>query len=196
MAKKKNNFFYALTNLFLIFICFAVLYFAYTRIINIDDIYKNRYPTKYEEFVLKYAEKYDTDKYLVYAIIRTESYFDPDAVSKKGAVGLMQIMPETGKWAAEKLKIENFSEEDLLDAEKNIMIGVWYFKYLTDKFDGDMRLAVSAYNAGPTNVNRWLGDEEHSTDGVTLTNIPFEETKNYERKIMNAYDMYKRIYED
>lgn len=195
MAKKKNNFWTGIKNLILIIACFWVLSVFYKGFLNVEDVYKLRYPTEYEEFVLKYSNMYDVDEYLVYSIIRSESNYTKDAVSKKGAIGLMQIMPDTGMWVAEKLEIENFTSEDLFDTEKNIMIGVWYFKYLLDKFNGEVSLAVTAYNAGPTNVNKWLSQKEYSDNGQQLNVIPFEETRKYEQKVMNTYAMYKRIYQ-
>ena len=76
------------------------------------------------------------------------------------------------------------------------MMGVWYFKYLLERFDGDVTVAIAAYNAGPTNAAKWLKREDLSSDGRTLSEIPFEETKKYEQKIMSAYEMYRKIYEN
>ena len=160
------------------------------------DIYRLRYPLSYEAIVEKYALNWEVDKYLVYSIIRAESFYDEDAVSSKGACGLMQITPDTGEWIAEKLELQDFSQEDLFDPEKNIMMGVWYFKYLLDRFDGDVKVAITAYNAGPTNASKWLQRDDLSLDGKTLSEIPFEETRKYEQKIMNAYEMYRKIYEN
>lgn len=193
--KKKNSFWDGIKNLILIICCFWILSLFYTGFLNVEDVYKLRYPTSYAEYVSKYSNLYNVDEYLVYSIIRAESNYEEDAVSNKGAMGLMQIMPDTGEWVAEKLEIENFTPQDLLDAEKNIMIGVWYFKYLLDKFDGELSLAITAYNAGPTNVNKWLSQKEYSDNGKTLSMIPFEETRKYERKVMNAYTMYNKIYQ-
>ena len=195
MAKKKSNFWTGIKNLALITICFGILSVFYKGFLNVEDVYKLRYPTEYEDIVLKYSDMYGVDQYLVYSIIRSESNYTKNAVSNKGAIGLMQIMPDTGSWVAEKLKLENFTSEDLFDTEKNIMIGVWYFKYLLDKFDGEISLAVAAYNAGPTNVNKWLSQKEYSENGDKLNVIPFEETRKYEEKVMNTYAMYKRIYQ-
>lgn len=191
--KKTGNLF---INIFLLIIFGALLFLMYSGLISMEDIYKNRYPLGYKEIVEKYAKENDIDKYLIYSVIRAESKFDPNAVSIKEAMGLMQIMPETGAWIAEKLKIENFSKEDLFDPQKNIMMGVWYFKYLLDKFDGETRVAIAAYNAGPANAQKWLEREDLSEDGKTLYDIPFSETKKYEKRIMNNYTMYKKLYEE
>ncbi|MBP3283970.1 MAG: lytic transglycosylase domain-containing protein [Clostridia bacterium] len=191
--KKKKTTYNGIQSLFVLF-CIGLLIAVYWKFAS-GDVYRIRYPLSYEEIVEKYALSNDIDKYLVYSIIRAESYYDKDAVSAKGACGLMQITPDTGSWIAEKMGIKDFSQEDLFDPEKNIMMGVWYFKYLLNRFDGDLKVAIAAYNAGPTNASRWLKREDLSGDGKTLDEIPFDETKKYEQKIMNAYEMYKKIYE-
>lgn len=155
---------------------------------------KTRYPLKYEDYIMKYAEEYHLDPYFVCSIIWTESKFDPEVVSSRGAVGLMQIMPDTGKWIAGKLGMEDFEEENLHDPETNIQMGCWYLKFLSDKFDGDTTKIAAAYNAGHNRVSEWMTDPEHSTDGETLDNIPFEETKNYVKRERQSYEIYKFLY--
>ena len=194
MAKKKKSCLYTLFNGLSVLICLALLGFAFIKFFNTETFYKNRYPLVYNEIIEEYCDLYDVDKYLVHSIIRTESFFNEKAVSKKGAIGLMQIMPDTGAWVAEKLELKNFTSEDLFDSEKNIMIGVWYISYLSDKFNGNFNNTIAAYNAGPTNVSKWLNESDLSTDGENLIDIPFEETKKYKDKVSNAYDMYIRIY--
>jgi len=194
LAKKKKSCLYTLFNGLSVLICLALLGFAFIKFFNTETFYKNRYPLVYNEIIEEYCDLYDVDKYLVHSIIRTESFFNEKAVSKKGAIGLMQIMPDTGAWVAEKLELKNFTSEDLFDSEKNIMIGVWYISYLSDKFNGNFNNTIAAYNAGPTNVSKWLNESDLSTDGENLIDIPFEETKKYKDKVSNAYDMYIRIY--
>lgn len=193
--RKKHSFFYGLWNLFLIVICVFGIVAFYDYFIASNKLYKNRYPIMYDNIVSKYCSDYDVDKYLVHSIIRTESFFKSDAVSNKGAIGLMQIMPETGSWIAEELNLENFSKEDLFDSEKNIMIGVWYLDYLMDRFGGNVETVIAAYNAGPTNVSKWLTQDELSLDGENLIDIPFSETKKYREKVSNAYNIYLNLYE-
>jgi len=168
----------------------------FTHIISSGKLDRKRYPLMYDEIVSKYCEVYDVDRYLVHSIIRTESFFKTDAVSNKGALGLMQIMPDTGKWIADELNLENFTKEDLLDCEKNIMMGVWYLDYLLGRFDYNVETTIAAYNAGPTIVSKWLNDNSLSSDGENLTNIPFDETKKYREKVSNAYSMYLKLYEE
>jgi soluble lytic murein transglycosylase len=152
------------------------------------------YPVKYEETVMKYSEIYGVDPNLVMAIIKVESKFDSEAVSKKGAIGLMQIMPETGIWASEKVGIEGFEENDLYNYDTNIQIGTWYIGNLINEFDGDIRNAVAAYNGGSGNVRSWLNDESYSSDGINLSEIPFPETRGYVDKVIKAQGVYREIY--
>ena len=154
----------------------------------------SRYPLKYEELILKYAKQYDLDPYFVCAVIWTESKFDPDAESSKGAIGLMQILPDTGEWIAGKIKMEGFSAEKLTDPETNIRLGCWYLSYLEDKFDGDITNIAAGYNAGPAKVEQWLKDEKYSSDGKRLENIPYEETENYVKRERQSYEIYKFFY--
>jgi len=151
------------------------------------------YPEKYSDYINQYSEKYNLDPYLVKAIIKAESNFKPYAVSHKNARGLMQISEITGAWAAEKLKIENYSEEMLFDAETNISFGCWYLSVLYTEF-GDTELVLAAYNAGSGNVSRWLKDKTLSSDGKRLDKIPFKETENYLSRVKNNYKMYKILY--
>ena len=194
MAKKKKGYLYGFFNGILVLICLALIVSLFVNFFNTDLFYKNRYPLVHKEIVEEYCGLYDVDEYLVQSIIRAESFYDEKAVSPKGAMGLMQIMPETGEWIAEKLNLETFRKEDLFDCEKNIMMGVWYISYLSDRFDGDLNNVIAAYNAGPTNVSKWLSQTDLSEDGKNLTDIPFEETKKYQETVNSAYEMYLRIY--
>ena len=162
-------------------------------LLNWSSFKKAVYPLKYSDYVKKYAENYKIDKYLVYSIIKAESEFKFNARSEKGAVGLMQIMPSTGKEIAQKLGIENFSEEVLLNPEININIGCYYLSYLLNKYDGNIKTAVAAYNAGYGNVDNWLAVEQ--IDFLSGQEIPFGETKKYLLKVEKNLDNYFNIYE-
>jgi len=159
-----------------------------------DIVLKSIYPLRYENEINRYADDYKLDHYLVASVIWAESKYDPDAVSKRGAIGLMQIMPDTGEWIAGKLNIENYKESLLTDPQVNIRMGCWYLRYLSDKFTGDTRKILAGYNAGPNKVQNWLKDKDNSSDGKELENIPYEETKNYVDKIVRAYEVYKSLY--
>lgn len=196
MAKKKKGCLYNFFNVIFTLVCIFIIGAFFANYFKMDTFYKNRYPLMHMDIVEKYCDLYDVDKYLVQSIMRVESFYDEKAISKKGAIGLMQIMPNTGDWVAKKLGLENFSKKDLFDCEKNIMIGVWYIGYLADRFDGNIDNIIVAYNAGPTNVSKWLADGMLSEDGENLVDIPFEETRKYRSKVSNTYDMYLKIYSE
>ncbi len=176
-------------------IIFAVIV-LYILGLNIPKLLNAIYPIGYRDIIVKYADSYGLDPYLIAAIIKVESGYDSYARSSKGALGLMQIKPSTGEWIGEKLKVTNFSEEMLYDPEINIKMGCWYLDYLFKYYDGDIKLVLAAYNGGQGNVSKWLKDADYSDDGVTLKNIPFAETKLYVEKINRAYKMYNKIYRD
>ena len=150
-------------------------------------------PLKYQDIVEKYAMIYNLDKNLVNGLIFCESHFEPEAVSSADAVGLMQVTMETGWWAAAQMGL-HADAIDLRDPETNINIGCWYLNWLLDKFDGEKETALAGYNAGHGNVQKWLNDEEMSKDGITLDEIPFEETKTYVKKVQLAELAYQYVY--
>lgn len=121
-----------------------------------DKILAKLYPTQYSEHVEKYSEEFNVDKNLIYAIIKAESNFNPEAKSSREAVGLMQIMESTAEETAQKL---NIKIEDLHNPETNIMLGVKYFADLIDVFNGNYKLAIIAYNAGMGNVQKWIEED-------------------------------------
>ena len=127
-------------------------------------------PTQYEYLIKRYAKKYGVDSALIKAIIHAESDFNPFAVSSKGAQGLMQIMPETAR---------DLSVQDVFDPEDNIRAGVQYLKMLLKKFKGNLPLSLAAYNAGPNLVNQY---------GKIP---PYRETKNYIKKVLTYYRLYR-----
>ena len=122
-------------------------------LLNLDNILKLVYRQDYSEYVEKYAEENEVDPLLIYAIIKAESNFDDDAVSNKGAMGLMQLMDNTAKEVATNELMEYTSNETLYNPEKNIQIGVKYYANLKEIFGNDM-IALAAYNAGMGTVNR------------------------------------------
>lgn len=161
----------------------------------IPKLLKHIYPIKYENTILKYSEEYGLNPYLVIAIIKVESNFNPKALSKKNAIGLMQIREPTGKWIAGKIGIHNFIDEMLYEPEINIRIGCWYINYLTKYYGSNLQLALAAYNGGQGNVDKWLKDKDLSDDGHSLKYIPFDETRLYIKKIEKTYVIYKNIYD-
>ena len=163
-----------------------------TIIIIRNIIIKVVYPQKYSEYVEKYAKEYEIDKELIYAMIKSESNFKHEAISTKGARGLMQILESTAYEVAEELEKE-VTKEDLLNPETNICLGAKYISNLIKKY-GNIELAVASYNAGIGNVDSWIKEGTIQKDGTDIENIPFKETNNYVRKILRDYKLYKKLY--
>jgi soluble lytic murein transglycosylase len=161
--------------------------------LNIKNIGRYFYPIKYSNYIYKYSEKYNLDPYFVIAVIRTESNFDANAKSNKNAYGIMQITASTGEWSAKQMGINNFSTTNLYDPEYNINMGCWYLGNLKQEF-GSLDLVSAAYNAGRGNVNKWLNNSKHSSDGKNLIYIPFKETDKYVKRIRVYYNVYKWLY--
>ena len=154
--------------LFLLVIALVFLIFFNVK----DFVLKNIYPKQYNEFVEQYAKEYKLNSNIVYAIIKNESNFDKDISSNKGAIGLMQIMQETGNEVANRINIE---ASNLLDAKTNIQIGTKYFSELYQKYN-NTNLALAAYNAGTGNVDRWIESGIIKESGEDIENIPYKET--------------------
>lgn len=150
------------------------------------------YPINYIEEIQKYSNEYGVDPKVVLAIMRVESNFKSDAVSKVNAKGLMQVLPDTAKHVAKLLNI-NVNSVDLNDPETNVKFGTYYLKYLMQNFS-NMDTVYAAYNGGIGNVNTWLKDSKYSNDGVSLYNIPSAETKNYVNKVNKALKAYEILY--
>ena len=148
------------------------------------------YPIKYSEEIKTYSAIYGVRRTLVFAVIKTESGYDEDCVSEKGAIGLMQLMPDTAEYIA---SLSGEETADIYDPETNIRYGTKYLAYLIEKF-GDERTAVAAYNAGEGNVTEWLTDERYSSNGRTLTAIPFAETEKYVNKVFFSEKIYRLLY--
>ncbi|MDU3526906.1 MULTISPECIES: lytic transglycosylase domain-containing protein [Clostridium] len=174
----------------------TILITVFIAYIGITLVMKNYvYPYKYADYINKYSEEYQVDPYLVLAVIKTESNFNKEAVSKRDAKGLMQIMDTTGEWAAKEIGINYFIPSMLFDPELNIKMGCWYLKNLENEFNENLDLILAAYNGGSGNVNKWLSDEEYSPDGENLDYIPFPETKKYVDKVKANYNIYKYLHE-
>ncbi len=155
------------------------------------------YPQEYAEYVTQYSTTYGVDEPLVYAVIRTESGFRAEVESSAGAMGLMQIMPDTFEW------LQNLSDgtvthesADLLNPEINIKYGTFFISYLLQHYNGDENLAAAAYNAGVANVDSWLTDSRYSSDGITLSSIPYSETQQYVERVENTKQVYESLYYD
>ena len=150
------------------------------------------YPTDYVDIIMRYADMFDVEPVLIFAIIHAESRFNANAVSRVGASGLMQIMEDTAYWIAPMAGVENFSYDDIFDPAVNIRLGTFYISTHIARYD-NLTVALSAYNAGRGNVERWLNDSEFSSDGVTLDHIPFAETRTYVERVNRNIRIYNVI---
>jgi soluble lytic murein transglycosylase len=144
------------------------------------------YPLEYKEIVRGHARNYNLDAALLAAVIYQESKFKPDARSSSGAVGLMQLLPDTAKGIALHTGGSRFRVEDLYVPEINVRYGAWYLRHLLRKY-GDERLALAAYNAGQNNVDRW---KRAGRD------IQFPETREYVDRVEELKRIYRRAYGD
>jgi soluble lytic murein transglycosylase len=143
-----------------------------------------RYPLRYEAIVVTHARNYDLDPALLAAVIYTESRFRADARSSAGALGLMQLLPDTGRAIALRTGGKRFVVSDLLDPEINVRYGSWYLRELRRKY-GDTATALAAYHAGQGNVDRWRDE------GVP---VQFPETRAYVDNVLRLVPVYRRAY--
>ena len=168
-------------------------YDAYQR--SVYEYKLAAHPLKYSEYVEKYAEEYGLDKYLIYAFIKTESGFDPDAVSSTGARGLMQLMETAFDWVKFRLGDgDDVTYDDMFDPETNIRYGSYMVHYLTGHF-GCTDTAAAAYFSGIGEVDSWVSDPEYSSDGVHIDTYPSRNAAHYVNKINNALSTYYELYE-
>ena len=173
------------------------LIFGYDRVV---------YPLKYRLEIIRAGEEFGVDAALIASVINAESGFNEKAISSKGAVGLMQILPSTAEWVIQKMRKQNinipsYSSEELFssqisngqlfDPNLNIRVGTFYLSYLIDKFE-NVDVALAAYNAGEGNVIKWLSAEEFSSDQKTLKKTPFKETENYVKKVNLNLKIYSK----
>ena len=142
------------------------------------------YPLRYESIVRGHAQNYRLEPALLAAVIEQESKFRSDARSSTGAIGLMQLLPDTAKGIALRTGGHKFVVSDLYDPEINVRYGAWYLRHLLDKY-GDERTALAAYNAGQANVNEWRAQGK---------GIAFAETRHYVDRVERLKGIYRRAY--
>ncbi len=158
-------------------------------------IEETAHPKSYSEYVKQYSSEYNVPEPIIYAVIKVESDFDPYAESVDGARGLMQMIPSTfEELTSDKYLGDNLDADELFDPEVSIKYGTYYLRYLHSYFDGNWQNAIAAYNGGMGNVSKWLADPLYSDGKGNLTDIPFEETKNYVAKVNREIENYKELY--
>ena len=155
------------------------------------------YPLMYREELLAASAEFDVDPCMLAALVYCESSYQADAVSHVGAIGLMQIMPETGQWLSGKIELDGeFTTEMLYDPGVNLRLGSWYLSYLYGRYGGQWQEALTAYIAGQGQVDKWLKDPALSADGKHLDVIPGQDVKEYAAKVMRYHEHYKEAYPD
>ncbi len=157
------------------------------------------YPTPHLSFIQNEIQVSKVPVALIFAIMRQESLFDTNALSPADAMGLLQLLPATGKHMAQKKKIK-FTQSDLFEPEKNLRLGIEYLNFLHKMFEGDFIKMVAAYNAGPSNVKKWIRNsgEKYKPPFAEIEfaeSIPFNETRDYVIKVMRNYANYCRLYQ-
>ncbi|OGT85181.1 MAG: hypothetical protein A3G96_01990 [Gammaproteobacteria bacterium RIFCSPLOWO2_12_FULL_52_10] len=155
-----------------------------------EDDLNLRFPLPYEKLLTSYARKRDLDLSWVYALTRAESIFMEDAQSPAGAMGLMQVMPATGRETATALGMKKFFTSNLLQADTNVPIGTEYLRRMYKHFNRNIILATAAYNAGPGNVKKWLPASGCIEPEIWIEQIPFAETRKYVQRILYYASIY------
>ena len=168
--------------------------FANAARADLEKLQHKLYPRYYADTVEKYAKLYGVDKFLVAAMILEESRYNAEAVSWAGAIGLMQIMPATGRELAQQLKIRRFRTSMLKQPDINIRMGTKYIGDLNSWFDGNVMLVTGAYNGGPGRMRRWVSSKNIKDIDEFVEKITIRETRLHIKKVIDSYDNYVEIY--
>lgn len=156
-------------------------------------VFKSLYPVEYDSYIKSSSSRYNLDPFLVCAVIKAESNWDPTAQSNQGAQGLMQLLPETAQDMIDQGLVDaaSYSSQELLDPKTNIEFGCAYLSYLLKYFNGSTDSAIAAYNAGLGNVDGWAQENTALHNAIT-----FPETQAYLIRVNNAWSRYKTLYSD
>lgn len=155
-------------------------------------VYSLLYPSFYDDMIRNHGSVYNVDPFLISSVIRQESIFNPVILSPVGAVGLMQIMPYTGKYIAQQLK-EDFFVDSLTRPGFNIRYGVYYLRELLDQFNENLVLVLASYNGGPHNAKKWYERNKHEEFDLFVEDLLFSETRNYVKKVLGNYWTYQNL---
>ncbi len=187
MSKKQKT---TLIVLAMVAVCLVVASVAVFWVL--PGIMRSRFMLNYVDLIKQYSAEYDLEPSFVAGVIHTESKFKPDAVSRVGARGLMQIMPATGEEIANALG-EPFDVDRLFDPETSIRYGCFYLRQQMDRFGQNKAVTLAAYNAGPHRAAQWLSEYGLDSKG-RIAYIPFEETRNYVDRVFRAQENYETLY--
>lgn len=173
----------------LLLVCFVLVLFM-----NSTFIGRKLYPIYFEQEIRQSAAKHNIDPFLIAAIIRVETNYKHHLESSKGALGLMQLMPDTAEWIVESTNLGPHTQEDLLKADVNINLGSWYLSWLNKHYNGNLIYAIAAYNAGQGNVNKWKQTNLWDGSQERIDQIPFGETRHYVQRVIYYYEKYTKLY--
>lgn len=154
------------------------------------------YMWDYQHDIVTYSQKNKIDPFLVAAIIKNESNFDHKAVSPVGAIGLMQIMPETGEWIAKQMGLPNYTKDSLYETQMNIRMGCWYVGELDAEFKHNLALIMIAYNAGRGQTKAWMQENGWDYNFNDPAKIPYPDTREYVQKVLRDRDRYYLLYKN
>ena len=153
------------------------------------------YPYPYQNAIEQYARAHSLETPLVAGVIMSESKFKDEVHSDTGAIGLMQVMPETTEWIAQQIDEPSFSVEKLHDPDTNIRFGTWYLSSLQKEFCGNEVLMLAAYNAGRGNVHEWMDTYGWDMDFKDINQIPYQETREYVARVLKNEMKYRSLYQ-
>ena|SRR5579875_1478972 len=180
----------------------AILLIIVVFLISSNTFWRWMYPIGYQENIQHAARLTHVDPLLVASVIRVESQFHSKDVSHAGAIGLMQLMPDTAAWIAGQMQhqddktLSNLANkpEHLSEPAFNIVLGSWYINYLIHRFNGNTVAAIAAYNGGPQRVQQWLASKQWPGTLSTIDRIPVGETRHFVDRVFYNYELYHRIY--
>ncbi len=195
MRHNQKRYGLSLTAVIFILLVISVAFgFVFDLVVTEIEYFLYPKPAELEGYVERYANEYGVPEDLIWAVIKTESDFDSSAESGVGAVGLMQLMPETFDEITNQRLKEGFDIGMRYDPETNIRYGTYYISYLYARY-GNWDTALAAYNGGLGNVDEWLKDPAYGDeDGKSLREIPYQETRNYVKKVNKAMKKYESLY--
>jgi soluble lytic murein transglycosylase len=162
---------------------------------QVPDIYwRLLFPQPYWSDLVADSQANNLDPYLVASLIRQESEFNPGAVSRANAYGLMQLLPSVGKSLAKKQKMKGFNTTQLLNPSVNLKLGTLNLRNVLDRFGGQQEYALAAYNAGDTPVRRWMSSADYKDIAEYVESIPYTETREYVQAIIRNQQIYRALY--
>lgn len=174
---------------------FLLVCFVFVLFMNSTFIGRKLYPIYFQQEIRQSAAKHNIDPFLIAAVIKVETNYKHHLESRKGALGLMQLMPDTAEWIVDSTNLgPHTDEEDLLKVDVNINLGSWYLSWLQKHYSGNLIYAIAAYNAGQGNVNKWKQNDVWDGSEANINQIPFGETRHYVQRVLYYYEKYTKLY--